>query len=137
MQSFFHFATHVTDLEETKAFYTGLLGCKIGRESDRWVDFDFFGHQVSMHLGSPPAQGNKGTDGERSVPMPHFGVILPLDEWQALSERLTAASIDFIIPPTIRFKGKPGEQRTMFFRDPTGNALEIKGFADSKDIFAS
>jgi len=137
MSAFFHLATHVRNLEEAKSFYHDTLGCTIGRESDRWVDFNFFGHQLSLHLGEPAEQRNDGTDGERSVPMPHFGVILPLKEWQALCDRLIAAGIRFVIEPTVRFKGKPGEQRTMFFRDPSGNALEVKGFASNKDIFAS
>lgn len=137
MSAFFHLATHVRNLEEAKSFYCGTLGCTIGRESDHWVDFNFFGHQLSLHLGEPARHQNDGTDGERHVPMPHFGVILPLKEWQALCDRLIAAGTRFVIEPTVRFKGKPGEQRTLFFRDPSGNALEIKGFANHEDIFAS
>ena len=137
MQAYFHYATHVTDLEEAKAFYCGLLGCTVGREAERWVDFNFFGHQLSLHKGTPPARGSEGTDGERSVPMPHFGAILSLDAWQEIADKVTAAGVDFVIEPTVRFKGKPGEQRTMFFRDPSGNAIEIKGFASTDDIFAS
>jgi uncharacterized protein len=137
MPAYFHLATHVRDLDEAKAFYCGVLGCTVGRETDRWVDFNFFGHQLSLHKGPIAAQATDGTDGERSVPMPHFGVILPIGAWQALADRLTAAGTDFIIAPTTRFAGKVGEQRTMFFRDPSGNALEIKGFASSDDIFAA
>lgn len=137
MPASFHLATHVTNLEEAKAFYCDTLGCTIGRESDKWVDFNFFGHQLSLHLGPTAARGNEGTDGERSVPMPHFGIILSLEKWQALADRLEKAGTNFVIAPTTRFKGQPGEQRTMFFRDPSGNALEIKGFADTADIFAT
>lgn len=137
MPAYFHLATHVADLEEARAFYVDVLGCTVGRESNRWIDFNFFGHQLSLHLGTPATRAPEGTDGERSVPMPHFGVILPLDEWQSLADKLTAAGTKFIIKPTTRFSGKAGEQRTMFFSDPAGNALEIKGFASSDDIFAS
>ena len=137
MSAYFHLATHANNLEEARAFYNGILGCTIGRETDKWIDFNFFGHQLSLHAGPAAAQAASGTDGERSVPMPHFGAILSLDEWQALADRLTAAGTDFIIAPTTRFEGQTGEQRTMFFRDPSGNALEIKGFASTEDIFAS
>lgn len=135
MSAFFHLATHVRDLREAKEFYTKLLGCRVGRETSKWVDLDFYGHQLSLHLGEPTKEAPAGTDGERDVPMPHFGVILNLSDWQGLCERLQAADIDFVIPPTIRFAGKVGEQRTMFFRDPSGNAIEIKGFAKTEDIF--
>jgi len=137
MSAFFHLATHVTDLDEAKAFYGDLLGCTVGRQADRWVDFNFFGHQLSLHKGTPLPRGAEGTDGERSVPMPHFGVILSLGDWQDLADKLIAADVAFVIEPTTRFKGKAGEQRTMFFRDPSGNALEIKGFASTDDIFAA
>jgi extradiol dioxygenase family protein len=130
----FHLATHVDDLEKAKEFYTNVLGCKVGREATRWVDLDFFGHQLSLHLGASK-QGNDGTDGERSVPMPHFGPILDLESWHNLRDKLEAAGVDFVIEPTVRFEGKPGEQRTMFFRDPAGNVIEIKGFASMDDIF--
>ncbi len=137
MPAYFHLAAHVSNLEDAKAFYCGLLGCTLGRETDRWVDFNFFGHQLSLHLGPKAPSAPEGTDGERSVPMPHFGVILGLEEWQQLANTLTKAGTDFVIPPTTRFAGKAGEQRTMFFRDPSGNALEIKGFASTDDIFAT
>ena len=137
MASHFHLATHVTDLDEARAFYGDILGCTIGRQAERWIDFNFFGHQLSLHKGTPQIHGAEGTDGERSVPMPHFGAILSLDAWQALADRLTSAGIEFVIEPTVRFAGKPGEQRTMFFRDPSGNAIEMKGFASEQDIFAS
>lgn len=134
MPAYFHLATHVRDIEEAKHFYTKVLGCRIGREATRWVDLDFFGHQLSLHLGEPK-QGNDGTDGERAVPMPHFGAILSLDDWDLLKAKLEQHETEFVIPPTVRFKGKAGEQRTMFFRDPSGNAIEIKGFARTEDIF--
>jgi len=137
MAPLFHFATHVNDLEKAKEFYCGILGCSVGRETDKWIDFNFFGHQVSLHAGPQAAQAASGTDGERSVPMPHFGAILSLEDWQILADKLVAAGTDFVIEPTIRFAGKPGEQRTMFFRDPSGNAIEMKGFASRDEIFAS
>ena len=137
MSAYFHLATHVIDLEKAREFYCGILGCSVGRETDKWIDFNFFGHQLSLHKGPAAPEAACGTDGERSVPMPHFGVILSLDAWQDLADKLTAAGTKFVIEPTTRFKGKPGEQRTMFFRDPSGNALEIKGFASTTDIFAS
>jgi extradiol dioxygenase family protein len=132
----FHFATHVDDLETAKSFYCDLLDCSVGREATRWVDLDFFGNQLSLHLGETK-RGADGTDGERSVPMPHFGAILGLPEWHSLKEKLETAGVEFVIPPTVRFEGKTGEQRTMFFRDPAGNAIEIKGFATTDDIFAA
>lgn len=134
MPAYFHLATHVRDIDEARNFYTEVLGCSVGRQATRWIDLNFFGHQLSLHLGEP-THGSDGTDGERSVPMPHFGAILPLDEWHALKATLEQHGTDFVIPPTVRFEGKAGEQRTMFFRDPSGNAIEIKGFAQTEDIF--
>lgn len=133
----FHFAYHVRDLDETRAFYTGALGAVEGRSTDTWVDFDFFGHQLSLHLGEPFANANTGHVGDHLVPMPHFGVVLPLTEWTALAGRLEDRQTDFILAPSVRFKGLPGEQWTMFFRDPSGNPIEIKGFADDAGIFAA
>lgn len=133
----FHLAFPVRDLAEARTFYGGLLGCPEGRSSDEWVDFDFRGHQIVAHL-SPAELGHTETnrvDGE-AVPVRHFGVILTLPDWQALAERLKAASVRFIIEPQIRFKGQPGEQATMFFLDPSGNALEFKAFADDAMVFA-
>ncbi|MDB5494214.1 MAG: glyoxalase/bleomycin resistance protein/dioxygenase, partial [Phenylobacterium sp.] len=127
----FHLAFPVRDLAEARAFYGDLLGCPEGRSSHEWVDFDFRGHQIVAHL-SPAEVGHRSTspvDGE-DVPVRHFGVILTLPEWHALAERLTAAGTRFIIEPQVRFKGLPGEQATMFFLDPSGNALEFKAFAD-------
>ncbi len=137
MFSCFHLAYHVTDLEEARAFYGGLLGCTEGRSTETWVDFNFFGHQISLHLGEPFKTTNTGKVGDHMVPMPHLGVVLDMPAWQALAGKLTAAGLDFILEPTIRFKGEPGEQSTMFFRDPSGNPIEIKGFADVKGIFAA
>ncbi len=137
MQSVFHLAYHVQDLDEARRFYGDLLGCKEGRSTETWVDFDFFGHQISLHLGAPFETKNTGKVGDHMVPMPHLGIILPLDRWIALSEKLTQADLQFEIPPVIRFAGEPGEQRTMFFRDPSGNPIEIKGFANFDGIFES
>lgn len=133
----FHLAFPVTDLEETLAFYTDLLGCTTGRRSDHWIDFNFWGHQVVAHL-SPDEAGRSGSnevDGH-AVPAKHFGVILEWDEWEELADRLKKERIEFIIEPYVRFKGKAGEQATMFFLDPSGNALEFKTFRDKSQIFA-
>jgi extradiol dioxygenase family protein len=132
----FHFAYHVTDLDEARYFYTGALGAVEGRSTDIWVDFDFYGHQLSLHLGAPFANAATGKVGDHMVPMPHFGIILPLDEWNKLAGRLEERQTDFILAPSVRFKGEPGEQWTMFFRDPSGNPIEVKGLAPDSDIFA-
>jgi len=133
----FHLAFPVHDLGAARAFYGGLLGCPEGRSSDEWIDFDFFGHQIVAHLapGAARANASNAVDGH-DVPVPHFGAVLSMDEWQALAVRLAAAGIDFAMPPTIRFKGQPGEQATMFFHDPSGNALEIKAMANPENLFA-
>jgi len=137
----FHLAFPVRDLEEARSFYGGLLGCPEGRSSDEWIDFDFRGHQIVAHL-APEEIGPKAhlgstnpVDGE-DVPVRHFGVILNLPEWHELAEKLKAAGVKFVIEPQIRFKGQPGEQATMFFLDPSGNALEFKAFADDAMVFA-
>jgi len=132
----FHLAYNVTDLDAARDFYGRLLGAVEGRSTETWVDFDFFGHQLSLHLGTPFATEATGRVGEHMVPMPHFGVVLPLEDWRALAARLEAAGTDFVIPPSVRFEGEPGEQWTMFFRDPSGNPIEIKGFADMGGVFA-
>ena len=137
MKSVFHLAYHVTDLDAARAFYGGVLGCAEGRSTDTWVDFDFFGHQISLHLGQPFATTRTGKVGDHMVMMPHLGVVLPLADWQALAARLEAAGVAFDIPPVVRFAGQPGEQRTMFFTDPSGNPIEVKGFADFDQIFAT
>ena len=133
----FHLAFAVTDLPATEAFFVDLLGCTTGRRSERWIDFDFFGHQITAHLvaGDLPSAETNPVDGEK-VPSRHFGAILEWDVWQSLSERLQAANIRFLIAPQIRFEGEVGEQATMFFRDPSGNALEFKAFKDKAMIFA-
>lgn len=137
MRSAFHLAYHVTDLDAARAFYGGVLGCAEGRSTDTWVDFDFFGHQISLHLGEPFATSDTGKVGDHMVPMPHLGVVLGLEDWRALADRLQEGGVDFVIPPTVRFEGQPGEQWTMFFRDPSGNPIEVKGFADADRIFAA
>ena len=136
-RSLFHFAFHVTDLDEARRFYGGVLGCTEGRSTDTWVDFDFFGHQISLHLGEPFKTTRTGRVGEHLVPMPHFGLVLLLSEWRALADRLTAAGVDFVLPPQVRFESQPGEQWTMFFCDPFGNPIEVKGFASTEAIFAA
>ena len=133
----FHLALHVRDLAQARAFYGGVLGCAEGRSAATWVDFSFFGHQISLHLGEPFAHAATGKVGDHQVPMPHFGVALPLPDWQALAARLNAAGTDWIIAPSVRFAGQPGEQWTMFFRDPSGNPIEVKGFADLARVFAA
>jgi extradiol dioxygenase family protein len=137
MQSLFHFAFNVTDLDAARRFYGGLLGCAEGRSTGTWVDFDFFGHQISLHLGTPFKTENTGHVGEHLVPMPHFGLVLALPDWQALAARLEAAGIAFILRPQLRFEGQPGEQWTMFFCDPSGNPIEIKGFRSLNTIYAA
>ncbi|CUX82943.1 MAG: putative dioxygenase of extradiol dioxygenase family [Roseibaca calidilacus] len=133
----FHFAYHVTDLDQARAFYGGVLGCTEGRSTDTWVDFDFFGHQISLHLGTPFANAPTGKVGDHMVPMPHFGLVLDVERFRALADRLGAAGVEFVIPPTLRFAGQPGEQWTMFFRDPSGNPIEVKGYASADQVFAS
>ena len=135
--SIFHLAYHVADLDEARAFYGGLLGCAEGRSTDTWVDFDFFGHQISLHLGKPFETTNTGKVGDHMVPMPHMGVILPMEDWQMLADRLTEEGLAFELDPFVRFAGEPGEQGTMFFRDPSGNPIEVKGFAEASGVFAS
>ena len=134
----FHLAFPVHDLDQARGFYGGLLGCGEGRSSEAWIDFDFFGHQIVAHL-SPARSADAAVnqvDGH-GVPVPHFGAVLTMDAWRALAARLEAAGVDFAISPTIRFAGQPGEQATMFFRDPSGNALEIKAFEDPSRLFAA
>jgi extradiol dioxygenase family protein len=137
MKSLFHLAIHVTDLDAARGFYGDVLGCVEGRSTDSWVDFDFFGHQLSLHLGKPFEVTRTGKVGTHLVMMPHFGIVLPLDDWFALADRLKKGGIAFDIPPVIRFEGEPGEQRTMFFFDPSGNPIEVKGFKDFDSVFAA
>jgi extradiol dioxygenase family protein len=134
----FHFAFPVHDLDAARGFYGSVLGCAEGRSSDRWIDFDLYGHQIVAHLdeGVRAANVSNPVDGH-DVPVPHFGVVLTMADWQALADRLKATGIRFGIEPHIRFKGQVGEQATMFFRDPSGNALEFKAFADDSMLFAT
>ena len=145
----FHFAFAVHDLSSAREFYGRLLGCPEGRSDEHWVDFDLYGHQIVAHLdpaGQRPGVAGTAVEGGRDavrnevdgdhVPVPHFGLILGWEEWHMLAERLRAAGVKFVIEPHIRFKGLPGEQATMFFRDPSGNALEFKSFQDEAQIFA-
>ena len=133
----FHLAFPVDDLEAARAFYGGLLGCPEGRSADHWIDFDLRGHQIVAHL-APDQTRRRSTnpvDGEE-VPVPHFGLVLAMDDWRALAGRLEAANVEFVIPPTVRFAGQPGEQATMFLLDPAGNALEFKAMANPTKLFA-
>jgi len=134
----FHLAFPINDISETKSFYKKILGCKIGREDLKWVDFDFFGHQLSAHVKPDELKNTKknAVDG-KDVPVRHFGVILEWEAWHSLSEKLKENNISFIIEPYIRFEGEIGEQATMFFLDPSGNALEFKSFKDPEQIFAN
>tara|TARA_R110002072_G_scaffold138109_10_gene281266 strand:+ start:535 stop:951 length:417 start_codon:yes stop_codon:yes gene_type:complete len=133
----FHLAFPVHDLAAARAFYGGLLGCAEGRSSEEWIDFDFYGHQIVAHLsGVAGDRGANAVDGH-DVPVPHFGVVLTMGQWKALAERLRAGDVTFEMEPTVRFRGQPGEQATMFFRDPSGNALEMKAFADDSALFAT
>ncbi|WP_294912595.1 VOC family protein [Tatumella sp. UBA2305] len=136
MKSAFHLAYHVTDLNESRRFYGDLLGCTEGRSTDTWVDFDFFGHQISLHLGQPFAVTNTGKVGDHMVPMPHLGLVLEMAQWEHLAARLQQAKIEFILSPQKRFVGEPGEQAIMFMKDPSGNPIEIKGFSDWSRIFS-
>lgn len=133
----FHLAFPVHDLAAARAFYGGLLGCPEGRSSSEWIDFDLFGHQIVAHLAPRSAHQvhRNEVDGDH-VPVPHFGVVLSLEAFEALAQRLRQAGTDFVIEPHIRFKGEVGEQATMFFLDPSGNALEFKAFADLGQLFA-
>ena len=134
----FHLAIPVKNLDICRTFYRDVLHCKEGRSDRHWVDFNFFGHQLVIHQKDnfEPQQISNPVDGH-DVPVPHFGVVLKMDDWEKLSERLKNNGIKFIIEPTIRFKGKPGEQATLFFKDPEGNALEFKAFKDLGQLFAS
>ena len=137
MRSLFHLAYHVTDLDAARRFYGGVLGCAEGRSTDTWVDFDFFGHQISLHLGQPFATTLTGRVGDRLVPMPHLGLVLELPQWRALADRLRAAGTEFVIEPHLRYAGQPGEQWTMFFLDPCGNPIEVKGFDSLDRLYAT
>ncbi|WP_041828817.1 VOC family protein [Paracidovorax avenae] len=135
MRSIFHLAYNVRDLDEARRFYGQVLGCSEGRSTDTWVDFDFFGHQLSLHLGEPFATARTGHVGDVLVPMPHLGLVLELPDWQAMADRLKAAGTAFVLEPQVRFEGQPGEQWTMFFMDPFGNPIEMKGFRSLDDLY--
>ena len=133
----FHLAFPVHDLDAAREFYGGVLECPEGRSSERWIDFDLYGHQIVTHLapGSAGVKASNHVDAD-NVPVPHFGIVLQMDDWRKLADRLTKKGVKFIIEPKIRFAGEVGEQATMFFLDPSGNALEFKGFADFESVFA-
>jgi extradiol dioxygenase family protein len=134
----FHLAFPVHDLTAARTFYGETLGCPEGRSAETWIDFNLYGHQIVAHLAPNRAAGGlrNPVDGH-DVPVPHFGVVLEMGAWEALAERLTAAGVRFVIEPHVRFKGQPGEQATLFFLDPSGNALEFKAFGDDADLFAT
>jgi extradiol dioxygenase family protein len=134
----FHLAFPVNDIEATRAFYEELLGARVGRAAERWIDFDFWGHQISAHVVDrrPSEPATNPVDGER-VPARHFGVVLLWDEWHRLRDRLVEERVAFLIEPQVRFQGEAGEQATMFFLDPSGNALEFKSFRDEEQLFAT
>jgi uncharacterized protein len=133
----FHLAFAVHDLGAARTFYAGVLGCAEGRSSEEWIDFNLYGHQIVAHLvaDKAPAPVTNPVDGQH-VPVPHFGIVLDIAGFDSLASRVSKAGIDFVIPPTTRFAGLVGEQKTMFFYDPSGNALEFKAFADDGQLFA-
>ena len=133
----FHLAFPVHDLQATRAFFVDVLGARVGRESDRWVDFDFFGHQVTAHLDPTAKPANHNPVDGKSVPTFHFGVVLDWPTWEALAARLTARGLEFIIEPYVRFKGEVGEQGTFFIKEPSGNGVEFKSFKDIGQLFAA
>ena len=138
MNNLFHLAFPVKDLEESRKFYGEILGCEEGRSSDAWIDFNLFGHQIVAHLAPEEATGvrhRNDVDADH-VPVPHFGIVLPPADFHALAERLKSKGVEFVIEPKTRFAGEVGEQSTMFFLDPSGNALEFKAFADFSQVFA-
>jgi extradiol dioxygenase family protein len=131
----FHLAFPVDDLAAARRFYGELLGCPEGRSADEWIDFDLYGHQIVAHLAPVSSRSSNPVDGE-DVPVPHFGIVLPMEQWKALARRLQDAGTEFVIKPTVRFEGQAGEQATMFFLDPAGNALEFKAMANPANLFA-
>ena len=138
MKNLFHLAFPVNDLSAAREFYGGVLECEEGRSSERWIDFNLYGHQIVTHLAKNGEAGVKATNHVDAdhVPVPHFGVVLPMDEWKALADKLRSKGVQFVIEPKIRFEGEVGEQATMFFLDPSGNALEFKAFNDFSQVFA-
>ena len=137
MKSIFHLSLNIKDLDVARQFYGGVLGCTEGRSTATWVDFNFYGHQLSLHLGEPFKTALTGEVGDCLVPMPHFGLVLALADWQAMAERLRAAGTAFVLEPQLRFAGQPGEQWIMFFYDPFGNPLEIKGFESLESLYSA
>lgn len=133
----FHLAFPVHDLGAARRFYGDLMGCDEGRSSAQWVDFDFYGHQIVAHLGGDQSKALSNRVDDHDVPVPHFGLVLSMEDWRALADRLEAAGTAFIIAPTVRFRRQPGEKATMFLTDPSGNALEFKAFADDAALFAT
>ena len=136
MKNLFHLAFPVDDLEKAREFYGRVLGCTEGRSSDIWIDFNLFGHQIVAHLTDTKNRTSTNPVDKDRVPIPHFGIVLEMEAWKELAKRLAEANVDFVIEPKIRFEGEVGEQATMFFLDPAGNALEFKGFNDFEKIFA-
>lgn len=137
MKNLFHLAFPVNDLESAREFYGGVLECEEGRSDEHWIDFNLYGHQIVTHL-APDFKRQAVTNGVDSdaVPIPHFGILLSMQEWKDLADKLTAKGVEFVIKPKIRFAGEVGEQATMFFLDPSGNALEFKGFSDFSTVFS-
>ena len=136
MTNLFHLAFPVDDLKKARAFYGGVLECEEGRSSEHWIDFSLYGHQIVTHLSPGFVRQNAANQVDAdAVPIPHFGIVLPMDDWKKLAENLKSKSVEFVIEPKIRFAGEVGEQATMFFLDPSGNALEFKGFADFSRVF--
>ncbi len=133
----FHLAAPTRDKEEARLFYRDTLGCPVGREADRWIDFDFFGHQLSLHVCEEAESLATNTVDGKEVPVRHFGAILPWSDWHDLRDTLVGAGTEFVIEPYVRFKGETGEQATMFFLDPSGNALEFKSFKDPDQLYAA
>ncbi|OHC70224.1 MAG: hypothetical protein A3H93_20060 [Rhodocyclales bacterium RIFCSPLOWO2_02_FULL_63_24] len=133
----FHYAFAISDIPRAREFYVTRLGCREGRSTGHWIDFELFGHQLSAHLGKPPGASCEGLVDGHAVPIPHFGAILSVAQFWAFAEQLRAAGISFLTEPGLRFVGKPGEQATMFFLDPDGNALEFKAFVRPEEVFAT
>ncbi len=137
MSGAFHLAFPVTDIESTRAFYRDVLGCRVGRETDHWIDIDFFGNQISAHVTTVVELAMTSEVDGIDVPLRHFGAVLDSETWQALGERIAAHGVPFLIAPTIRFEGKPGEQGTMFIQDPSSNGIEFKTFTHSDEVFTA
>ena len=136
MSAIFHLALPVHDLDAARRFYKDVLGCREGRSAPTWVDFDFFGHQLSLHLGERLPSSPVGQVAGQRVPIPHFGAVVPMWRWQALADAVTRAGVEMLLAPTLRFVGEAGEQATLFFLDPSGNAIELKGFSKLDQVYA-